>query len=58
MSLSTPKIVNISHSNDPILTRYVAYGVKSCLQFDINIYMIADYHHYVIDNIKKPLKFK
>jgi hypothetical protein len=36
--LSIPKMVNIYHSNGPILTRFVAYCTKSCcLQFDINI---------------------
>jgi hypothetical protein len=33
--------------------RFVAYGAKSrFLQFDINVSVVADYHHYVIDNLK------
>jgi hypothetical protein len=28
-----------------------------CLQFDININMVADYHHYVIDNLKTLTHF-
>jgi hypothetical protein len=44
------KIV-LSDFNAPVLTRFVACA-KSCLQFDVNINMIADYHSYVIDNLK------